>query len=139
MQRTIAIIAGLALLTACGSSDREPTPVRKEIKVGGEAQQQLAAASEMDRAIGLKRAIYDSGNVCKRLTGSKFVTDYKNLAMWRASCADGKNWAVFIAPEGSAQVRPCADLKELKLPECDVPATGAAAVDKKTAGPKPAA
>jgi hypothetical protein len=139
MQRSIAIIAGLGLLSACGSSEPAPPPVRKEIKVHGEAQQQLAAASEMDRAIGLKRAIYDSGNVCKRLTGSKFVTDYKNLAMWRASCADGKNWAVFIAPEGSAQVRPCGDLKELKLPECDVPAKSAPVPDKKTAGTKPAA
>jgi len=137
MQRALSIIAGLGLLSGCGSSNPAPPPVRKEIKVHGEAQQQLAAANEMNRAIGLKRAIYDSGNVCKRLTASMFVTDYKNLAMWQASCADGKQWAVFIAPEGSAQVRPCADLKELKLPECRVMPAGAA--DKKTAGTKPAA
>ncbi|MEO6247752.1 MAG: hypothetical protein ABIO85_04115 [Sphingomicrobium sp.] len=136
MKRIVASIAGLTLLSACGSSDPATAPVRKEIKVHGEAQQQLAAASELNRAIGLKRAIYDSGNVCKRLTESKFVTDYKNMAMWRATCADGKNWAIYIAPEGSAQVRPCGDLKELNLPQCDVPK---ATTDKKTAGTKPAA
>lgn len=121
MQRIIAPIAALSLVTACGSSNPAPTPP-KEIKVHGEAQQQLSAASETDRNIGLKRAIYDAGSSCARLTSSKFITEYKNLAMWRASCADGRNWAVFIAPEGSAQVRPCTDLKELKLPECDAAA-----------------
>ena len=132
-QRMIMMVAGLALVSACGSS--EPAPVHKQIKVQGEAQKQLAAANKMDRAIGLKRAIYDSGNVCKRLTDSTFVTDYKNLAMWRATCADGKNWAIFIAPEGSVQVRPCADLAELKLPQCDLASTPNA----KAAGTKPAA
>lgn len=136
MQRTTIIIAGLGILTACGSSEPAAAPVNKQIKVQGEAQKQLAAASEMDRAIGLKRAIYDSGSVCKRLTESKFVTDYKNMAMWRASCADGKNWAIFVAPEGSTQVRPCGDLKELKLPLCDV---ASVKPDSKTAGTKPAA
>lgn len=137
MERVIALIAGLALLSACGSSNPGPAPVRTEIKIHGEAQQQLAAANEMDRSIGLKRAIYDSGNVCKRLTASAFVSDFKNLAMWQASCADGKKWAIFVGPEGSAQVRPCGDLKELKLPECGVIPTSAA--DKKTASTKPAA
>lgn len=134
MRRRIGIVAGLALLGGCGPS---APPVRKEIKVHGEAQQQLAAASEMDRAIGLKRAIYDSGAVCKRITGSKFVTDYKNLAMWQAKCADEQDWAIFIAPDGSAQVRPCGDLKELKLPECRIIATSEPKT--KTAGTKPAA
>ena len=133
MRRMSMIVAGVALLSGCGSS--EPAPVHRQIKVQGEAQKQLAAANKMDRAIGLKRAIYDSGNVCQRLTDSNFVTDYKNLAMWRATCADGKNWAIFIAPEGSVQVRPCADLAELKLPRCDVPSKP----DNKTAGTKPAA
>jgi len=134
--RQVVAMAMLAL-GACDQSTT-PAPQRPVIKVTGEAQKQLAAASEMDRAIGLKRAIYDSGSVCKRVTGSHFLSDYKNMAVWQADCADGKGWAVFIAPEGSAQVRPCADLKVLKLPECSAPTLDAAA-DKKTAGAKPAA
>ncbi|WP_395000723.1 hypothetical protein [Sphingomonas sp.] len=137
MRRMTAMIAGLVLLGGCGPSAPAPEPVRKEIRVRGEAQNQLAAASEMDRSIGLKRAIYDTGSVCKRLIGSKFVTEYKNLSMWQARCDDGKEWAIFVAPEGSTQVRPCADLKELKLPECGVIENSAP--DKKTAGTKPAA
>ena len=137
MKRGLSIIAAAGLLSGCGSSDPAPAPVRKQIKVQGEAQKQLAAASEMDRNIGLKRAIYDSGATCKRLTDSKFVTDHKNLAMWRASCSDGRNWAVFIAPEGSAQVRPCTDLAELKLPLCDIE-SNPGSPDKKTASTKPA-
>ncbi|MEO7787161.1 MAG: hypothetical protein ABIR77_04970 [Sphingomicrobium sp.] len=138
MKSSLPIIAAMGLLSGCGSSDSAAVPVHKTIKVRGEAQKQLAAASEMNRNIGLKRAIYDSGATCKRLTGSKFVTDYKNLAMWRASCADGRNWAIYIAPEGSAQVRPCTDLADLKLPQCDI-AANPGSPDKKTAGTKAAA
>lgn len=131
MQRPIGLTAAIAILSSCGSSPPAAAPVRKEIKVHGQAQQQLAAAPLMYRNIALKRAIYDSGGVCKLLTASNALGDYKNLAMWRASCADGKSWAVFIAPDGSAQVRPCGDLRDLKLPECDV-------ADSKTAGTRPA-
>lgn len=136
--RRAVVMAMMALLSACGPS-APPTP-KPTIKVQGEAQKQLAAASEFDRTIGLKRAIYDSGNVCKRLIGSRFLGDYKNMATWQADCADGRSWAIFVAPEGSVQVRPCADEKVLKLPECAAPAVDkAAGAHKKTAGTKPAA
>ena len=104
----------------CGQSSEPPPRPQQTIKVQGEEQRQLASATEMDRAIALKRAIYDAGSTCKRVTSTGFVTDYKNLAMWQASCDDGRDWAVFIAANGAVQVRPCADLKELKLPECKV-------------------
>ncbi|MEO5641481.1 MAG: hypothetical protein ABIQ98_06910 [Sphingomicrobium sp.] len=136
MRRMMATAMAIVALAGCGPSTA-PAPQRV-IKVTGEAQKQLASASEQNRAIGLKRAIYDSGSVCKRVTGSHFLSDYKNMAVWQADCADGKGWAVFVAPEGSAQVRPCGDLKELKLPECSAPSVDTAG-DKKTAGPNPAA
>jgi predicted small lipoprotein YifL len=141
--RRLMMVATIALLAGCGPS-APPTP-KPEIKVHGEAQKQLAAASELDRTIGLKRAIYDSGNVCRRLIGSRPLAEYKNLTSWQADCDDGRSWAIFVAPEGSVQVRPCADEKELKLPECTAPAVDKAALDKtgaahkKTAGTKPAA
>ncbi|WP_309611516.1 hypothetical protein [Sphingomonas sp.] len=131
MKHAVTIIAAAtALLASCDQPAPTPKPV---IKVQGDEQRQLAAASDMNRAIALKRAIYDGGATCKRVTATGFVTDYKNLAMWQAHCDDGKDWAIFIAANGSIQVRPCADLKELKLPECKV-------LDvKKAAGTKPAA
>ena len=126
----IIIAAASALLTACDQPAPPPKPV---IKVQGDEQRQLAAASDMNRAIALKRAIYDGGATCKRVTATGFVTDYKNMAMWQAQCDDGKDWAIFVAANGGIQLRPCADLKELKLPECKL-------LDvKKEAGTKPAA
>lgn len=124
------------LLSACGPS-APPTP-KPVIKVQGEAQKQLAAASEMNRMIGLKRAIYDSGRTCKRVIGSRALAPYKNMSTWQADCADGRSFAIFVAPDGSAQVSPCTDAKELKLPECTAPAVDPLAANKKTAGIKPA-
>lgn len=135
--RRVVMMATL-LLGACGP---EAPPVPKpEIKVRGEAQKQLAHASEMVRTIGLKRAIYDSGNSCRRMIGSRPLAEYKNLTTWQADCDDGGRWAIFVAPEGSVQVRPCADEKQLKLPECSAPTVDMpAGAHKKTAGTKPAA
>ena len=118
MKHAVTIIAAAsALLTGCDQPAPTPKPV---IKVQGDEQRQLAAASDMNRAIALKRAIYDGGGTCKRVTATGFVTDYKNMSMWQAACDDGRDWAIFIAANGSIQLRPCADLKELKLPECKI-------------------
>jgi hypothetical protein len=38
--------------------------------------------------------------------------------MWMARCADKRDWAIFVGPDGSAQVRPCRDLAQLGLPAC---------------------
>lgn len=130
MQRTMAIMSVVALLGACDQG-AAPAP-KREIKVQGEEQKMLARANELDRSIALKRAIQDAGSSCKRVTATGFVTDYKNMAMWQASCDDGREWAIFIAANGAIQVRPCADLKELALPLCK-------ALDEKTAGKAPAA
>ena len=130
MRKTMIVLSGCALMAGCGPS--APEAKRAPIKVQGDEQRQMAAANDMNRAIALKRAIYDAGSACKRVTKTGFVTDYKNMAMWQAACDDGRDWAIFIAANGAIQVRPCADLKELKLPECSF---GPA----KAAKPKPAA
>lgn len=112
-----ALIASLAL-SGCGDSGQnsQATPIR----VHTEAQEQLHRASGYNRAIGLKRAIYDSGYACKRVTKTGFVGEYKNLDIWKASCADGRDWAVFIGPDGSAQIRDCKDVAAVGLPECKI-------------------
>jgi hypothetical protein len=40
------------------------------------------------------------------------------MAMWTARCTDSGEWAVFIAPVGTVQVRRCANVVSLKLPAC---------------------
>ena len=112
-----ALAASLAV-SACGNGDQN-SPA-KPIKIHTEAQEQLHRASGYNRAIGLKRAIYDSGYECKRVTKTGFVGDYKNMDIWKTSCADGRDWAVFIGPDGSAQVRDCKDVAAVGLPACTI-------------------
>ena len=121
---SLAILAASLAISGCGnkgqSQSEQPT---KPIKVTGEAQRQLHEANDLNRAIALKRAIYDSGYKCQRITRSGYVGDYENLEDWMASCADGRDWAIFIGPDGSAQVRDCKDVESFGLPKCEIKTT----------------
>ena len=120
--RIAAFALALALaVSACdnGGQSRDAQPTRS-IKVRSDAQKGLHDASDLNRAIALKRAIYDSGYRCQRITSSGYVADYENLEMWMARCDDGRDWAVFIGPDGSAQVRDCKDVARFGLPECAI-------------------
>ena len=116
--RTAAFAALAAALTVAGCGDGDQSQPVRPIKVTGSEQQELHQASDLNRAIALKRAIYDSGYACQRVVRSGYVGDYKNLEMWMTSCADGRDWAVFIGPDGSAQVRDCKDVVGIGLPQC---------------------
>ena len=123
--RALLLIACIApAAAACDQS--QPTQPRQPIVVRSEAQDQLHQFDDLTRAIALKRAIHASGSNCKRVETSGYVQEYKNLSMWMASCDDKQEWAIFVGPDGSAQVRPCGDLAELGLPRCVI----------KTAAPK---
>lgn len=112
----LLLVAGLA---ACGGEQQGSTTANQpQIAVRSAEQDALHNLSDMDRDIGLKRAITASGIRCRRVTGSGYVAEHNKLSMWTASCDDRRNWAIFVGPDGSAQVRPCADLKNLGLPEC---------------------
>jgi hypothetical protein len=121
---TIAIaLAALAALAGCGDNQPQQQGNRKEIKVRGPEQNKLHELNALDLAIALKRAIYDAGYTCKRVTDAGFVAEYQNLDMWMAHCTDGKtarDWAVFTGPDGSAQVRDCKDVPASGLPACVV-------------------
>jgi hypothetical protein len=108
---TAAILVG-------GCDDSQPTAPRNPIVVRSEAQDQLHQLDDLNRAIGLKRAILDSGYRCKRVDSSGYVQEHGNLSMWTAKCDDGTDWAIFVGPDGSAQVRRCADLSRYSLPAC---------------------
>ena len=110
------LIGAFALITGC--DDSQPTKPAQPIVVRSEAQDRLHQLDDLNRAIALKRAIYDSGFACKRVTESGYVQEVENLSMWTASCADGNKWAIFAGPDGSAQVRRCQDLAEFNMPAC---------------------
>ena len=114
-----AAITAALIVSGCDGKQSQDQPVRP-IKIHSEAQEQVHKASALNRAIGFKNAIYDSGYRCQRIVRTGYVGEYKNLDEWTASCADGRDWAVFIGPDGSAQVRDCKDVASVGLPACTI-------------------
>jgi hypothetical protein len=45
--------------------------------------------------------------------------------MWTASCSNERRWAVFVAPDGTAQLRRCETMEQLNLPRCEISQQGA--------------
>jgi hypothetical protein len=115
---TNVLLATFAL-AACNQQPQQPA---RHIKVRGNEQDQLHKLDAFNLAIALKRAIYDAGYTCKRVTDGGFVGEWQNLDMWVAHCVYDKgsprDWAVFAGPDGSAQVRDCKDVPGSGLPDC---------------------
>jgi hypothetical protein len=118
--RVAALSAIAAAMIISGCEGNEPAQPAQTVKVRGEAQEQLHQLNELNRAIGLKRAIRDAGYRCQRVTRAGYVGEYENLDMWMANCDEQRDWAVFVGPDGSAQVRDCRDVEEMGLPECAI-------------------
>ncbi len=136
-----ALLTAAALLGACGKEAPPPAKPVETITVRSEAQKQLSAAGDLDRAIALKRAIMASGSACARVATTGFVGPYKNMDYWTASCVDSfdrtRDWAIFIGADDSVQVRLCEDTQAVGLPACIAkPGTegGSGIATKKRAG-----
>ena len=113
--------SALALPTAAligGCDNSQPTAPANPIVVRSEAQDQLHQLNDVNRDIGLKRAILDSGNRCRRVDSSGYVQEHENLSMWTAKCDGSTDFAIFVGPDGSAQVRRCDNLAQYGLPAC---------------------
>ena len=136
---TIRPIAAALITTlglgGCGPSTPSDNSARATVTVRSEGQDRLHKLSELNRAIGLKRAIYDAGSVCQRVVETRFVGPYKNMDMWAARCADKQDWALFVGPDDSVQVRLCKDTEAVGLPSCQLEVSGAAAKPAPAAAP----
>jgi hypothetical protein len=122
MPRTpIVVFLATLALAACNEQPQQTTN-EPRIKVRSNEQEQLHKLDAFNLAIGLKRAIYDAGFTCKRITDAGFVGAWKNLDMWMAHCVyengTPRDWAIFAGPDGSAQVRDCRDIPGSGLPDC---------------------
>lgn len=131
--RAKLLFAAATIIFAGGCDDSQPTKPNRPIVVRSEAQDQLHQLSSMNRDIALRRAIYDSGSKCQRVTESGYVTEHGNLSMWTASCDDGHKWAIFVAPDATVQVRRCEGITELGLPDCVIRQGGTPATETNTA------
>ena len=120
MRRFVGLLLIMAL-TACDQGSSAPPPTKK-IQVRSAGQDRLHQLDDLNRAIALKRAIYASGNECRRVTKSGFVGEYKNMSYWTAACEDkfkrSREWALFIGADETVQIRLCADVAKVGLPAC---------------------
>lgn len=107
-----AFLASLLLLTA--SSALAAVPAAQDYS------NRVMKLPEIQQRSIMRRAILDGGQYCKQVLSTRQQGPYKNLVMWTAHCAKGGDYAVYIGPDGSAQIRPCADLAKLKLPACQL-------------------
>lgn len=114
----------LWLLAACGSAAPPPTDKPTKITtIRNEFHDRMSVLGDLQRGAVLRNAIRTSGERCDRVEASAFQQDYENLKMWTAKCQTN-TYAVFLAATGDVQVRPCAQMVELKLPACREPEGG---------------
>lgn len=113
----LAALAALALALA-GCGEGAPSGNVTSIAIANPHSDGLKALSAPMQRLGLMRAIRDSGKRCQRVDASVYQQAYRGLAMWVATCSDGRNWAIFIAPTADIQVRDCAQNAEIGLPAC---------------------
>ncbi|MCL6741730.1 hypothetical protein LZ518_11390 [Sphingomonas sp. RB56-2] len=120
MTRQAALMISAIFLASCGKNEPAAQPVQNDIVVRSSAQQQLFDLNDLDRAIALKRAIADQGLRCGQMVSTGYVTRFKDMDMWTATCSDKRQWALFIAANDSVQVRLCDDNEKIGLPACKV-------------------
>jgi hypothetical protein len=79
---------------------------------------QMLKLRPADQAGALRRAVTLADQKCGRLAKNVYRGLYGNLALWEVRCIPGGDYGVFLGPDGTIQVRTCADMKSLKLPLC---------------------
>lgn len=131
--RRFALMSLIVPLMGCAPESPAP-PAKQEITVRSDGQKAMHQLSPLNREIALKRAIYDTGAACLRITRSGYVGKYENTEQWTATCEDkfkrSREWALYVGADDSVQVRLCSDVVKAGLPGC---------VIKDEANPAPAA
>ena len=118
MTRIQFFSAALLALSTTACNPSKPAAQSPKIEVRGPEQDRLHTLDAFNLSIALKRAIFDLGYKCARVEQAGFVGKYKNLDMWTAHCSEGRDWAIFAAPDGSVQARDCKDLAGSGVPQC---------------------
>jgi hypothetical protein len=120
MLRFAALMIATGCLVSCGSSEQAAPPLQNDIMVRSASQQRLFDLNDLNRAIALKRAIAEQGLRCSQIVSTGYVTRFRDMDMWTATCSDDRQWALFIGANDSVQVRLCEDNEKVGLPACTV-------------------
>lgn len=120
MTRHAPLLIAAALLAACDSGQNPAPPVQNDIMIRSAQQQQLFDLNDLDRAIALKRAIVDQGLRCAQIVSTGYVTRFKDMDVWTATCSDDRQWSLFVGANDSVQVRLCDDNEKIGLPACKI-------------------
>jgi hypothetical protein len=90
------------------------------ITIANPASDQLARLSVIARKGAMRKALLDSGVRCGHIEKVAIQGPWANTIMWRAKCGGDPryDYAVFIGPDASVQVRYCAEMEQLHLPRC---------------------
>jgi hypothetical protein len=120
MIRPLFLLISASLLASCGQGKAPAPPVQNDIMVRSSEQQRLFDLSDLNRAIALKHAMADQGLTCSQIVTTGYVTRYKDMDMWTATCSDKRQWSFFIGANDTVQVRLCDDNVKLGLPACKV-------------------
>ena len=119
--RLIYVLLMLMPVAACGQETSAP-PAKQPITVRSDGQNRLHQLNDLNRAIALKRALFATGAECRLVTKSGYVGEYENTSYWTATCEDkfkrNRDWALFVGPDESVQVRLCEDVVKAGLPPC---------------------
>jgi hypothetical protein len=122
------MVGAAAMLALGGCEDGAPEPKRTVMKAANPTSEGLKKLHDLYRFLGLRRAIVDNGQRCKKVDRGHYQQEYQTMAMWTAHCTDSGDWAIFIAPSGEVQVRRCGNAATLGLPLCK-PIPGPAAAE----------
>jgi hypothetical protein len=117
VRASTAALLAFAFLAGCdgGGAPAEP---RSPTRIVNPYHDRLKTLSASMQRLTLMRAIRDNGRRCGRVEAGQYQEEYRNMALWVALCEDGRHWGVFIAPNGDTQVRECAQMQQLELPQC---------------------
>lgn len=114
----LALVGAVGCIAVAACESGEAPVNRTQIKVHNPSHEGLLKLNGLNQRLALMRAVRDNGRRCARVDGAAYQEDYRGMAMWVALCEDGRHWSIFIAPNGDTQVRDCADMHRLSLPQC---------------------
>jgi hypothetical protein len=108
------LLLSAALLVAACSGAPSDVPITIE----NTYHDQIKLLPELQRRGLLRQALLDNDLNCTAAVAANASGGWRGQMIWAVRCKPEGEYAVFIAPDGTAQARKCADLAASALPPC---------------------